>query len=84
MNRESSPALNKRCLPAVEGRDQNVETGELPEIVCVVGHEDKISIAGAARDIPIIQARAADIREVAGRMARLNGDGDQVNAEVSI
>lgn len=76
---------------SVDGRDQDDEAGmqrlrriELPEIARLVGDEDEIARAGVARDIPVLPARAADMRDVAGFMAGLPGDGDQVDAEAFV
>ena len=76
---------------AADGRYQNDKAGmqrlrriELPEIARVVGDEDKIIVAGVARDIPVLPTRAADMRDVPGFMAALLGDGDQADAEAFV
>ena len=63
---------------------QRLRRIELPEIARVVGDEDQIVVAGVARDIPVLPARAADMRDVPGFMAALPGDGDQVDAEAFV
>jgi hypothetical protein len=76
---------------ATDGRYQNDEAGmqrlrriELPKIARVVGDEDKIAVAGVARDIPVLPARAANMRDVSGFKAALLGDGDQADAEAFV
>ena len=63
---------------------QRLRRIELPEVAGVVGDEDKIALAGVAHDIPVLPAGAADMRDVAGFMAALPGDGDQVHAEAFV
>ena len=63
---------------------QRLRRIELPEIARVVGDEDEIAVAGVARDIPVLPARAADMRDMLGFMAALPGDGDQVDAEAFV
>ena len=65
---------------AADGRYKNDKAGmqrprrvELPEIARVVGDEDEIVVAGVARDIPVLPARWANMRNVScfnGRIAR--------------
>ena len=43
-----------------------------------------ILIIGVARDIPVLPARAADMRDVPCFMAALLGDGDQADAEAFV
>ena len=76
---------------AADGRDQNDEAGmqrlgriEAPEIARIVGDEDKIAIAGVARDVPVFPAGLADMRDVLGVMAGLPGNGNQVDAETFV
>ena len=76
---------------AIDDRYQNDETSmqglgriELPEVARVVGNEDEIAFAGVARDIPVLPASPADMRDVSGFMAGLPGDGNQVDAEAFV
>jgi hypothetical protein len=76
---------------ATDGRYQNDEAGmqrlrriELPEIARVVGDKDKIIVAGVAHDIPVLPARAANMRDMPCFMAALLGDGDQADAEALV
>lgn len=69
---------------AVDCGDQNDQAGmhrlrrvELAEIARIIGHEDEISGARVAHDIPVLPASAADMRDVLGFMAGFPGDGDQ-------
>src|SRR5215469_6136766 len=69
---------------AIDDGDQNDEAGmqrlrcvKLTEIAGVVGDEDKIAVAGIAHDIPVLPARAADMRDVLRFMAGLPGDTNQ-------
>jgi hypothetical protein len=56
----------------------------LPEIARVVGDEDEIVAAGVARDIPVLPARSANMRNVPCFMAALLGDGDQADAKAFV
>ena len=57
---------------------------ELPEIAGVVGDEDQVVVARVARDIPVLPAGAADMRDMPGFMAALPGGGDQLGAEAFV
>ena len=63
---------------------QRLRRVELPEITGVVGDEDEIAVARVARDIPVLPARAADMRNVLSFMPTLPGNGDQVDAEAFV
>ena len=76
---------------AVDGRDQNDEARmqrlgriEAAEVARVIGDEDELALAGVARDVPILSPGAADMRDVAGFMAGLPGDGNQVDREAFV
>jgi hypothetical protein len=57
---------------------------ELPEVAGVVGDEDQVVVARVARDVPILPAGPADMRDMPGFMAGPPGDGNQVNAEAFV
>jgi hypothetical protein len=52
---------------------------ELPEVAGLVGDEYEISVAGVARDIPVLPACSADMRDVLKLHGRMAGDGNQVD-----
>ena len=72
-------------------RDQNDEPGmqrlgsiKLPEVACVVGDDNKITVAGVAHNIPVLPAGTAYMRDMLGFMAGFPGDSDQVDAEAFV
>jgi hypothetical protein len=76
---------------AINGRNQNDEAGmqrvrriEMPEIAGIISDEDEIAVPCAAQDIPVLPARATDMRDMPGFMAGLPGGNDQVDAEAFV
>ena len=53
---------------------------ELSEVAGVVGDEDQVVVACVARDIPVLPAGPADMRDMPGFMAALPGGCYQVDA----
>ena len=63
---------------------QGLRRVELPEIARVVGDKDEIVVAGVARDIPVLPARSANMRNVPCFMTTLFGDGDEADGEALV
>jgi hypothetical protein len=63
---------------------QRLRRIETPEVASVVGDEDKVAVAGVARDVPVFPPGLADMRDVLGVVTRLPGDGNQVDAEAFV
>jgi hypothetical protein len=88
----SSAARNSFPLHrAIDDRDQDDEAGmqrlrgvETAKVARVVGDEDKIAVSSVTHDIPVFPSCPADIGDMLGVMARLPGDGNQVDAEAFI
>jgi len=57
---------------------------EAPEIARVVGDEDKIAVSSVAHYIPVFPSCPADMGDMPGVMARLPGDGNQVDAKTFV
>ena len=57
---------------------------ESPEIAGIVGDKNKITVAGVACDVPVFPAGLAGMGDVLGVMARLPGNGNQVDAEAFV
>ena len=57
---------------------------KLPEIARVVGDEDKVAVACVARDVPVFPPGLADVCNVLSVMARLPGDGNQVDGKAFV
>jgi hypothetical protein len=57
---------------------------ETPKIARVVGDEDEVAVACVADDVPVFPPGLADMRDMLGVMARLPGDGNQVDAETFV
>jgi len=75
----------------VNGRYQNDKPGvqrlrrvKTPEVARIVGDQDEIAVAGIARDIPVLPAGFANMRNVMGFMAGLSGYGNQVDGETLV
>jgi hypothetical protein len=57
---------------------------ELAKIAGVVGDEDEIAVTGVPRDIPVLPAGVADMRDMLGLVASFPGDSNQVDAEAFV
>ena len=63
---------------------QRLRRIETPEVAGVVGDEDKVAVAGVTDHVPVFPAGLADMRDVLSVMARLPGDGNQVDSETFV
>jgi len=63
---------------------QRLRRVKTPVVARIVGDQDEIAVAGIARDIPVLPAGFANMRNVMGFMAGLSGYGNQVDGETLV